>query len=129
VPTEDTGRADLIGVALGALVAGASTGAGVVTLALVALRDRLGQILPLIVFAGIVAAVLVGWLLAGPITDWWRRGLTAALAVFAALMLTALSAPADMVGGVAGLVTYAVLLLAAAGVAARYSLRSRGRAR
>lgn len=129
MPTDDTGHADLIGVALGALAAGASTGAGVVTLALVALRHRLDQTLPLIVFAGIVTAVLVGWLLAGPITDWWRRGLTAALAVFAALMLTALSAPADMVGGVAGLVTYAVLLLAAAGVAARYSLRSRHHAR
>jgi hypothetical protein len=125
VPTADTDRADLVGVALGALAAGATGGAGVVTLALAALRGRLHHVLPPIVFAGVLTAALAAWLLASPITDWWRRGLTAALAVFAVLMLTALSAPADMVGGVAGLVVYAAALLTAAGMAARYSLRSR----
>jgi hypothetical protein len=114
-------------VALGALAAGAATGAGVATLALVALRARLAHALPPLVFAGIVSAVVVGWILASPIADWWRRGLTAALAVFGALILLFLSAPADMLGGDAGLVTYAVLLLTAAGIAARHGLRSGSR--
>ena len=124
---DGAGPADLIGVALGALAAGAAAGAGVVTLALIALRDRLQDLLPPIVFAGVVTAALVAWTLARPVTDWWRRGLTAALAVFAALMLAALAAPADMAGGVTGLIAFAILLVVAAGTAARYSLGSRSR--
>jgi hypothetical protein len=127
VRPDRTGPADLIGVALGALGAGAAAGAGVVTLALMALRDRLQNLLPLIVFAGIVTAAAAAWTLASPVADWWRRGLTAALAVFAALMLTALSAPADRVAGVTGLIALAILLFVAAGMAARYSLGSRSR--
>lgn len=127
VPSPPPPGPDLIGVAVGALASGATAGAGVVTVALAGLRGRLEQLLPPIVFAGIVTAALVAWLLARPITDWWRRGLTAALGVFAALLLTALSAPADMIGGLPGLVTYSVVLLTAAGTAARHALKSRVR--
>ena len=109
------------------MAAGAAVGAGTVTMALVALRARLEHLLPLLVFGGIVTAAAVAWRLAAPIADWWRRGLTAALAVFGALMLTALSAPADMIAGPAGLLAFAAVLLAAAGVATRYSVRSRSR--
>jgi hypothetical protein len=45
--------------------------------------------------------------------------------VFGALMLTALSAPADMIAGPAGLLAFAAALLAVAALAARYSVRSR----
>jgi hypothetical protein len=96
-----------------------------VTVALVTLRARLEHLLPLLVFGGIVAAAAVGWGLAAPIADWWRRGLTASLAVFGALMLTALSAPADMIAGPAGLLAFAAVLLAVAALAARHSVRSR----
>ena len=116
---------DLIGVALGALASGAAGGAGAVTLALATLRTRLEYLLPLLVFGGIVTAAAVAWRLAAPITDWWRRGLTAALAVLGALMLTALSAPADLIAGPIGLLALAAVLLAAAGLAARHSVRSR----
>jgi hypothetical protein len=118
---------DLIGVALGALASGAAGGAGAVTLALATLRTRLEYLLPLLVFGGIVTAAAVAWRLAAPITDWWRRGLTAALAVLGALMLTALSAPADLIAGPIGLLALAAVLLAAAGLAARHSVRSRSR--
>jgi hypothetical protein len=127
VPSPPPPGPDLIGVALGALASGATAGAGVVTVALAGLRGRLEHFLPPIVFAGIVTAALVAWHLARPITDWWRRGLTAALGVFAALLLTVLSAPADMIGGFPGLLTYSVALLTAAGMAARHALRSRVR--
>jgi hypothetical protein len=118
---------DFIGVALGALVAGAGAGGGTVTLTLVVLRARLEQLLPLIVFGGVVIAATVAWWLALPITDWWRRGLTAALAVFGGLILATLSAPADMIAGSLGMVVLGGLLLTVARVAGRYSVRSRSR--
>jgi hypothetical protein len=120
---------DLIGVALGGLAAGAATGAAVVAAGLALLRHRLDPVLVLLPFAGIVAAATVAWLLAAPITDWWRRGVTAALAVFGAVMLAALTAPADMLGGRWALAAFALVLGAAAVGAARYARRSRFRVR
>jgi len=100
-----------------------------VALALLALRHRLDAVLPLLPFAGIVVAVALAWWLAAPITDWWRRGVTAALAVFGAMMLSALTAPADMIGGRPALAVLATLLAAGALAAARYAHRSGSRAR
>jgi hypothetical protein len=121
--------ADLIGVALGSLAAGAASGAMVVAAGLAVLRHHLDPVLVLLPFAGIVVAAAVAWLLAAPITDWWRRGVTAALAVFGAMMLAALTAPADMLGGRWALAAFA-LVLAGAGVgAARYAHQSRFRVR
>jgi hypothetical protein len=120
---------DLVGVALGSLAAGSAAGSALVALALLALRHRLDAVLPLLPFAGIVVAVALAWWLAAPITDWWRRGVTAALAVFGAMMLSALTAPADMVGGRPALAVLAILLAAGALAAARYAQRSGSRAR
>ncbi|MDH4044577.1 MAG: hypothetical protein OEW06_08975, partial [Gemmatimonadota bacterium] len=95
-------QADLVGVALGSIAAGATGGAAAVALGLVTLRHRLTNLLPLLLFAGIVVAVSVAWTLARPIADWWRRGVTAAIAVFAAMLLTAVTAPVDMAAGTIG---------------------------
>ena len=115
---------DLIGVAIGSIATGATAGAAVVTFGLLSFRDRLSESLPLVVFAGILAAALTAWLLADALVgEAWRRGVTAALAVFAALLLAFLSAPADRVAGPAGLAIYAALLAAAAVWGARYTRR------
>jgi hypothetical protein len=126
-PDQSASPPDLIGVALGSIAAGAAAGAALVAVALVLLRDRLTDILPLLPFGGIVVAATAAWLLAAPIADWWRRGVTAALAVFGALMLAALTAPADMIGGRWALAVFALILAAAALAAARYVHRSRSR--
>jgi hypothetical protein len=120
---------DLVGVALGALAAGAGAGAAAVAVAIVLLRPILADLLPLLVFAGMVAVSVVAWWLARPVTDWWRRGVTAALSVFGALMLTALTAPADMIAGQTGVAVLAALFTGAALAAGRYSVRSRSHER
>ncbi len=114
---------DLVGVALGSITAGAATAAGLLALALAVLRDRLGTVLPGLVFGAILVAVGLAWTLAGAIADTWRRAVTAALAVFGALMLAALTAPADMAAGRAGIGGYAVVLLGVAALAIRYTRR------
>ena len=118
---------DLVGVALGSIAAGACAGAGTVAAGLLALRPRLESALPLLLFAGIVVALTCAWTLARPITDWWRRGVTGAVAVFAAMLLTGATAPADMLAGSAGVLGFAVGMALAAALAARYALRSRTR--
>jgi hypothetical protein len=120
---------DPIGVALGALAAGATGGSGVVGLGLLLFRNRLASLLPILLFAGVVVAATIAWALARPITDWWRRGVTAALAVFGAMMLAALTAPADMFAQRVGLAALTVVLAVASGLATRYALRSRARER
>lgn len=120
-------QADLVGVALGSIASGATGGAATVALGLVVLRPNLGSILPLLLFAGIVVAATIAWTLAQPIADWWRRGVTAALAVFAAMLLTAVTAPTDMLAGRLGVVGFAALMLGVAVAAARYVKRSRAR--
>ncbi|MDH4350199.1 MAG: hypothetical protein OEY20_02685 [Gemmatimonadota bacterium] len=120
-------QADLVGVALGSIAAGATGGAAAVALGLVTLRHRLTNLLPLLLFAGIVVAVSVAWTLARPIADWWRRGVTAAIAVFAAMLLTAVTAPVDMAAGTIGVLAFATIMIGAAAFAARYVRRSRTR--
>ena len=120
-------QVDLVGVALGSLASGAASGAAAVALGLVALRPRLGTLLPLLLFAGIVVSASVAWTLARPITDWWRRGVTTAIAVFAAMLLTAGTAPADMAFGTAGVLGFAAAMIIGAALAARYVRRSRAR--
>jgi hypothetical protein len=119
--------ADPVGVAIGSIGTGATAGAAVVTFGLLVFRDRLNESLPLVVFAGILTAALTAWLLADTLAgEAWRRGVTAALAVFAGLLLAFLSAPADRLAGRIGLTIYAVLLAAAAVWGARYT-RQRAR--
>lgn len=120
-------QADLVGVALGSIACGAAGGAAAVALGLVTLRRQLTDLLPLLLFAGIVVAASVAWRLARTIADWWRRGVTAAIAVFAAMLLTAVTAPVDMAAGTIGLLVFAVIMIGAAALAAQYVQRSRTR--
>jgi hypothetical protein len=120
---------DRIGIALGALAAGAAAGAAVTLLGLAMFRPNLADArdsLPLVLFAGMVSAATLGWSLSRAVADTWRRGVTAALAVFGALMLAALAAPADMIAGRAGLMGYAGVLAALAVLAVRYNRRQAG---
>jgi len=117
------GPPDLIGVALGSLVAGATAGAATVAVGLAALRDRLENLLPLLLFVGIAVAAAGAWTRAAAIVDWWRRGLTAALAVFGAMMLTALTAPVDMLGGRAALAVFALALVVTSVLVTGYARR------
>ena len=114
---------------LGAFAAGATAGAAAVSLGLLLFRNQLTHLLPVFLFAGIVVASAVGWYLARPIADWWRRGVTAVIAVFGAMLLTALTAPVDMIAGQLGLAGFTIVALALSTAAARYSLRSRARER
>lgn len=118
---------DRVGVALASLAAGAAAGAGLVSAGLVLFRPVLHEALPLVLFAGIVTAAAAGWILSGPVADTWRRGVTAALAVFGAMMLAGLTAPADMIGGRGAVLAYAaglILCAAWAGVTARRAAKS-----
>lgn len=114
---------DLVGVALGSIAAGAAGAAGLLALAMALLRERLGTLLPLLAFGTILVAVALAWSLAGAIADTWRRGVTAALAAFGAVMLGALTAPADMAAGRMGLGVYGLTVLAGAALAIRYARR------
>lgn len=120
-------QADLVGVALGSIACGATGGAAAVALGLVSVRAQLSDLLPLLLFAGIVVAASLAWALARPIADWWRRGVTAAIAVFAAMLLTAVTAPVDMVAGTTGVLGFATAMIGAAALAGRYARRSRTR--
>jgi hypothetical protein len=119
--------ADLIGVALGSIATGAATGGAAVTLGLLLFRGQLDRSLPLVLFTGIAAAAATAWLQSKPLAgEPWRRGVTAALAVFLGMLLAFLSAPADRLGGTTGLAGYALLLAVAAALCARYT-RERAR--
>lgn len=119
---------DPVGTAVGAIGGGAGAGAAVITAALAVLRPVLVAspiwLLPAMLFAGIVVAGVSGWLLGLGIADTWRRGITAALAVVAALMLAGLAAPVDAFVGRIGLGGYAVALAALGTVGVRAARRA-----
>jgi hypothetical protein len=99
----------------------------VVTVGLLVFRGQLERSLPLVLFAGILAAATTAWLQAAPLAaDAWRRGVAAALAVVAGMLLAFLSAPADRLGGTFGLALYALLLAVGAVAGVRYT-RARAR--
>ena len=114
---------DPVGRALASIAAGACGGAATVTVGLLLFRWGLTQALPLILLAGLVVAATTAWALAAGIDDTWRRGVTAALGAFGAMMLAALTAPADIVAGPVGLALYAVLLSTACGYGIRFARR------
>ncbi len=105
-----------------------------ITAGLIVLRTATGGrpadapvlLLPATLFFGIVTAASCGWLLAQRIGDDFRRGLTAALGVFGALLLAILAVPADILGRVAGLAVYLTALAAAAVATVRKARRSAG---
>jgi hypothetical protein len=125
---QDGRTVDLVGVAIGSIATGAAAGGAAVTLGVLLFRDQLRQSLPLVLFSGVVASAATAWLMAAPLAhETWRRGVTAAVAVFAGTMLAFLSAPIDRLAGTFGLSLYALVLAAAAVFGARYT-RERARA-
>lgn len=129
--------ADLIVTALASITTGAALGAAIMTSGVALLRSAQATagadlavdtgflMLSAGVVLGIVAAAAVGWLLARPIDDFWRRGVTAALAVFGACLLAMVAAPIDMVAGRTGLAVY-LGALAATALVARSAARRAG---
>jgi hypothetical protein len=121
--------------ALGGLATGASAGAAIITGGLLVLRtaqqggasgapDTGFLILSAAVLFGIIAAAATGWLLSRGIEEFWRRGVTAALAVFGSFMLSLVAMPADWMGGRAGLAVYLTALLAGALYAGTHARRA-----
>ncbi len=119
------GSRDPIGVALGSIGAGACVGAALITLGLFLYRslpasagdadlDQRFLVITAGLVIGMVTAMATAFTLSRAIPDPWRRGVIVASTVFAATILAALAAPADLLAGGTGLIAYAVLLLAAA---------------
>ena len=127
---------DLIGVALAGIGAGASAGAGVTTASWIVFksfnvgggevvpRDQAFIWLTAGLFGGLIVAAMVAIALARAIPEVWRRGVTAAIAAFLAMMLGGASALVDAGVGTAGLIGYAALLGFAAFRAARRARRA-----
>lgn len=108
------GTSDPVGTAIASIGAGATTGAACITLGLILFRAAgpAEPIIPSALFLGVVAAVVTAWMLSRPIADYFRRGVTAAIGAFTALVLAGLAVPADMLAGLLGLSVYVVVLLA-----------------
>ncbi len=118
---------DPVGVALGSIGAGASTGAAVITTGVIVYRTLQGTsgtltvdqqffIITAGLGAGMIAAMATAFTLCRIITDLWRRGVIVASTVFAATILASLAAPIDIVSGATGLIAYAAILIFAATV-------------
>ena len=115
--------ADPVGTAVLSIGAGATVGTACTTAGVLALRllqggdpaalpaDVGGMILSVAVSVGLFAAVLTGWFSSRAIDDTWRRGVTAALAVFGTVLLSVLATPIDLVAGPVGLAAYLVVLI------------------
>jgi hypothetical protein len=73
---------------------------------------------------GALVAAATPWHLMASINDFWRRGVTSAIATMLGFMLAAISAPIDMFGGVAGLIAFFALLIAISVVSYRGALSS-----
>lgn len=121
------GGPDPVGIALSSLVTGAAAGAAVIALGAFLFRlvpppteeaETPHLLLQVSVLVAVFVAAALAWRRARTIPDGWRRGLTAALGAFGGLLLGALTVPADLVAGAAGLLAYALLM---AGVAVRVS--------
>jgi hypothetical protein len=81
-------------------------------------------ILSVAALLGMIAAAATGWLLSRGIADLWRRGATATLAVFGAILLSLVAMPADSMGGRLGLAGYLAALLAGAAYAGAHARRA-----
>jgi hypothetical protein len=116
---------DHIGVALGSIGAGAAAGASVVTTSLLIFRiiqaggaaptaDQQFLLISGGMMGGLLTAIITVLILTFTLPDLWRRAVAAGLAVFGTALLTAVAAPADILGGVVGLGIYIALLLGGA---------------
>jgi hypothetical protein len=121
---------DPIGLALGSIGAGATTGAAVVTAGTVIVRllpeggsgDAAFGVLTGGALLGIAVAVTCTVIVTAAIADLWRRAVAGAIAAFLAILLGAISAPADRLAGRIGLAVYLLLLIGAAIVVWRRTL-------
>lgn len=114
---------DPVGTALAAIGAGATTGATIFTGGVLALRvlqaggeappEQTAPLLTATMFAGIVAAAGSGWITTRAIGDLWRRGVTAAVSVFGAVLLAVAATMADQIAGVVGVSAYCATLFIA----------------
>lgn len=114
--------ADPVGTAIASIGAGAAVGTASTTGGVLVVRllqggdpaalpsDVGGMILSIAVSVGLFAAVLTGWMASRAIDDTWRRGVTAALAVFGTVLLSVLATPVDLVAGPIGLAVYLVIV-------------------
>lgn len=113
---------DPILLALGSAFSGAAFGGSTTIAGLALLRLLQAQGAPLsedtgfwLVTAGLLAGVScafgMAWTLARRVPGLWRRGAVAAIAIFGSCLLAVLAAPADALGGGAGLVLYLSILL------------------
>ncbi len=126
---------DPIGLALASIGLGATVGATVVTAGILILRSlqAIGgtgaqpgvefTVLGTTFFGGVAAGLLTAFLTSRGIEDLWRRAVITAIATFGTVLLSAITAPIDIVGGRTGLGVYLITLI----VGAAY-LRSRARA-
>jgi len=121
--------------ALGGLATGAAAGAAIITGGLLVLRtaqrggasgspDAGFLILSAAVLLGVIASAATGWLLSHGIDEFWRRGVTATLAVFGSVMLSLVAMPADWIGGRWGLSAYLAALVAGALYAGAHARRA-----
>lgn len=114
---------DPVGRALFSIGAGATTGAVLMTggVGLVRYLQAGGQPSPDLAFGiftgsalgGVAVAAASGWVHTRRIDDRWRRGVTAAVSVFGAVLLATVAIPVDLLAGGAGLGIYVVALVAA----------------
>jgi hypothetical protein len=121
------GTSDPVGTAVASIGAGATSGAAVMTAGVLLVRllqrgdpqNLAAQpgtwILGSSVFVGLAVAAATGWLSTRAIPDPWRRGVTAALCVFGAVLLAVVATAADMIGGARALSVYAGILFVTAG--------------
>lgn len=119
---------DPVGTAVASIGAGATSGAAVMTAGVLLVRllqrgdpQNLGAqpgtlILGSSVFLGLVVAAATGWVSTRSIPDTWRRGVTAALCVFGAVLLAVVATAADMIGGAPAVGVYAGFLFVAAAI-------------
>ncbi|HEY2824235.1 MAG TPA: hypothetical protein VGI83_01695 [Gemmatimonadales bacterium] len=133
VPAVPSVLPDGIGIALGAVGAGASFGGAVVAAGLLIFRTwqasgaAIPPRLPLLsgpLLTGIALSVTLTWRLTRLIPDVWQRGITAGLALFGSAMLAALAAPADTLGGRPGIALYGLALILSGWTALRRVRRS-----
>lgn len=120
----DAPARDPLVLALGSAAAGAALGGAVITTGVIVLRtldrdrsapldrDAAFTVLTASVVGGVAAALAIGWLLSRGITETWRRGVTALIALFGACLLAVAAAPADLLARRPGLLIYLVCLLA-----------------
>lgn len=120
--TKDPVLLTFTSIGMGATVGSAAiTGGLIVFTSVSSLRDDPssgGAFLFLLgtMIASFTLSIATTWVLTRPIENAWRRGISSALAVTAAIVLSVFTAPIHNLGGRTALLAYFLLLLAAAGL-------------